>query len=320
VARAVGPRLLAFQIGNEPDGFGRWSGVRPTTYDFAAFVAEWRRFRDAIRAVLPKAPFAGPDVAAETGWVSAFAKAAGEGVVLLTRHYYADGPATDPAVTLAKLLRTTPNLDATLAEVQAYGNAARRPFRIAEINSVYSGGRPGVSNTLGAALWGLEAMWQIAAAGGTGVNFHGGDDKVYTPIGVGDGGQHRAMPLYYGLLMFARASRGVLVPSRMQGGEGSLAAYACRVSNGALRTCLINKDLARGMLFRIDASHTFSKSSVLRLDGPAAHATANVKLGDAAVDPFGRWTPRHQHEVVRWRGREAIVAVPAASAALVTFE
>src|SRR5512135_3822798 len=29
VARAVGPRLLAFQIGNEPDGFGRWSGVRP---------------------------------------------------------------------------------------------------------------------------------------------------------------------------------------------------------------------------------------------------------------------------------------------------
>jgi hypothetical protein len=32
VANAVGPRLLAFQISNEPDGFGRWSaGVRQAT-------------------------------------------------------------------------------------------------------------------------------------------------------------------------------------------------------------------------------------------------------------------------------------------------
>src|SRR5262245_36984830 len=31
VARAVGSNLLAFQIGNEPDGFGRWTAVRPKT-------------------------------------------------------------------------------------------------------------------------------------------------------------------------------------------------------------------------------------------------------------------------------------------------
>src|SRR5262245_30352565 len=29
VARAVGDGLIAFQIGNEPDGFGRWTAVRP---------------------------------------------------------------------------------------------------------------------------------------------------------------------------------------------------------------------------------------------------------------------------------------------------
>jgi hypothetical protein len=29
VTNAVGPQLLALQIGNEPDGFGQWSGVRP---------------------------------------------------------------------------------------------------------------------------------------------------------------------------------------------------------------------------------------------------------------------------------------------------
>jgi len=35
VARALGAHLLAFQIGNEPDGFGRWTAVRPKTYDVA---------------------------------------------------------------------------------------------------------------------------------------------------------------------------------------------------------------------------------------------------------------------------------------------
>src|SRR5215470_10070779 len=67
VARAAGPQLLAFQIGNEPDGFGRWSGVRPKTYDLAAFLNEWKRFHAAIRAAVPGAPFSGPAVAAETG-------------------------------------------------------------------------------------------------------------------------------------------------------------------------------------------------------------------------------------------------------------
>src|SRR5262249_19195480 len=32
VANAVGENLLAFQIGNEPDGFGRWTKVRPASY------------------------------------------------------------------------------------------------------------------------------------------------------------------------------------------------------------------------------------------------------------------------------------------------
>jgi hypothetical protein len=50
VARAVGPQLLAFQIGNEPDGFGRWSGVRPKTYDLPTFLNEWQHFHAAIRA------------------------------------------------------------------------------------------------------------------------------------------------------------------------------------------------------------------------------------------------------------------------------
>ena len=98
VARAVGPRLLAFQIGNEPDGFGRWSGVRPQSYDFNALV-EWRKFYTAIRARLPTVRFAGP-VIAEQKWIRPFIGAVGDELILVTRHYYADGPAGAPDISL----------------------------------------------------------------------------------------------------------------------------------------------------------------------------------------------------------------------------
>jgi hypothetical protein len=96
VANAVGTNLLAFQIGNEPDGFGRWTGVRPASYDVSAYLAEWRTFHASIRARVPSALFAGPDVSGATDWVASFAEAMSEGLVLLTHHYYADGPAMAP--------------------------------------------------------------------------------------------------------------------------------------------------------------------------------------------------------------------------------
>ena len=84
VANAVGANLLAFQIGNEPDGFGRWTAVRPASYDVYAYLAEWRTFHASIRARVPGALFAGPDVSGATDWVAAFAQAMPEGLVLLT--------------------------------------------------------------------------------------------------------------------------------------------------------------------------------------------------------------------------------------------
>ena len=107
VARAIGGNLLAFQIGNEPDGFGRWTAVRPQTYDFNAYLAEWRAFRAAIAARVPQARFAGPDVASDTTWVGQLAAQEREDLVLLTRHYYADGPAGAPGVSLGKLRART---------------------------------------------------------------------------------------------------------------------------------------------------------------------------------------------------------------------
>jgi hypothetical protein len=316
VARALGSKLLAFQIGNEPDGFGRWSGVRPAGYDVQNFVAEWRTFHAAIHARVPDARFAGPDVAAETDWIPAFAEARPENLVLLTRHYYTAGPAKDPGVTLPRLLGSAAQIEPVLRKLENFSRTYRLPYRIAETNSVYAGGRPGVSDTLGAALWGAELMFQIAAAGGAGVNFHAGPDKVYTPI-AGGGAPHHAQPLYYGMLLFAQAARGALVPARLES-DLNLACFAARADDGSLRACLINKD-ARGARLRIDPGRRFAAASAMRLAGPSIDATAALTLGGATIDASGRWAPAAP-EMLQFANGHVLVDVPGASAALVQLE
>jgi hypothetical protein len=325
VARAVGPNLLAFQIGNEPDGFGRWTGVRPRTYDVAAFLAQWRTFHAAVRWRVHDAHFAGPDVAAATDWVATFAAEHPQGLVLLTRHYYADGPAGAPHVTLAKLLQSGREIGPVLEKLARCSQAYRLPYRIVETNSVYNEGQPGVSDTLGAALWGAELMFRVATAGAGGVNFHTGvhnirasDDKAYTPIARSGNGGYRATPLYYGILLFAQAARGALVPTRLASGSDDLKAFAVRARDGTLRVCLINMNFWRGARVSIDPGRSFAAASVMRLAGPAADATAGVTLGETSVDEFGRWVPATDAGTPL-AGREVVVDVPAVSAAVLSL-
>jgi hypothetical protein len=324
VSRVVGSNLLAFQIGNEPDRFGRWAWTAPRfkTYNAAAFVAEWRTFYASVRSQVPDAHFAGPDVAGETDWVAALAGAHPEGLVLFTSHYYADGPAGEPHVTLARLLGSDRQLVPVLERLAHFSRSYHLPYRIVEANSVYNEGQPGVSDTLGAALWGLELMFKAAAAGAAGVNFHGGvhnrrpgDDKAYTPIARSASGRHRAQPLYYGILMFAQAARGALVPARLASDSSNLTSFAVRGPDGTLRVCLINKDFIRDARVRIDPGRDFGLSSIMRLTGPAADATGGVTLGGASVDEFGHWPPAPVEE--HMPNREITVDVPAASAAVV---
>ncbi len=317
VANAIGPQLLAFQIGNEPDGFGQWSGVRPRGYDVAAFIAEWQRFHRAIRDRVPEVRFAGPDVAFDTSWIAPFAKTAPEGLVMLTVHHYADGPASNPKVTLEKLMRAGGQVAPMLATMGQLGRTWHLPYRIAETNSVYGGGRPKVSDTLGAALWTIDLMFRIAAAGGAGVNFHAGEEKIYTPISHGSRGGLVARAPYYGMLMFAHAGDGALVPIRLDGGSDALSAYAVRAASGTLRICLINRDLGRASQVAIDPGHRFGQGHVLRLVGPAADGP-DVTFGGATLDDYGGWASAMK-EPVQATGTEFSAEVPAASAATVVL-
>ena len=314
VAKVVDPRLLAFQIGNEPDGFGQWEGQRPKSYDVKAYLEEWERFFRAVRARVPDAPFAGPDVAAETGWIPRFAERERGRIALLTAHYYADGPANSAAVTIERLLHSDTRLDRLLDDLQATGRSSGLPYRVAEVNSIFGGGKPGVSATLAEALWGADIMFRLAQAGCDGINIHGGDNRVYTPIAIRDDGSYEARPLYYGMLLFVRASRGFLLPSRLRATGVNLTAYAVRAYDDSLWISLINRDLARAAHVDIDTGRPFAAASVVRLTAPSIDSQTEVKLGGSTVDSYGGWTPAAE-EAVRPSGRAVVVDVPAASAA-----
>jgi hypothetical protein len=317
VTNAVGPQLLALQIGNEPDGFGQWSAVRPRGYDVAAFIAEWQRFYRTIRDRVPEARFAGPDIAFDTGWIGPLAKTAPDGLVMLTVHHYADGPASNPRVTLERLMQAGGQVAPMLATMDQLGRTYHLPYRVAEANSVYGGGRPRVSDTLGAALWTADLMFRVAAVGGAGVNFHAGEEKIYTPISHGPRGGLVARAPYYGMLMFAHGSDGALVPAQLDGGSAALSAYAVRAGDGVLRISLINRDLSRASQVSVDPGRRFGQGYALRLVGPAADAT-EVTYGGAALDDYGGWTPAAK-ELAQLSGAEFVVEVPAAGAATVVL-
>lgn len=209
--RILGPRLLALQIGNEPDSFR--NRYRPASYGPADFLAEWNTFHDAIVALTPGAKFAGPDISNKQAFLTAFAAEAPKhpDVILLTGHYYAMGPASNPNATLDQLFEPEPRLATmhqhNLEDLFASVKTARLPFRMSEGNSCWDGGKPGVSDTLASALWCADMMLRFAQYGWAGVNLHGGGNGFYTPIAGAPSTGFTRRPEFFGI-QFAQALTG----------------------------------------------------------------------------------------------------------------
>jgi len=319
----VGEKLIAFQLCNEPDLFYR-NGVRKPGYNFAQFAQEWRHFYEVIRQKVPNAPFAGPDTAFNNEWLVPFAKQFKSEVAFLSQHYYAEGPPTNPAMTIERLLKPDPKLAAEfqgMAQTKAESNL---PFRLAETNSCYQGGKQGVSDTFASALWGTDLMYQLAAAGGVGINFHGGGYGWYTPIAGTVANGFVARPLFYGMLLFAEAGPGHLIDARVDNQQDAplLAAYA--VSNDlnqktdAMNTVLLNKHADRAVHVVIGCEKEISHARALRLIAPRLDDTTDVTLGSNPVGPSGAWDAEYEEELPVHEGAAAI-ELPPSSAARVTL-
>ena len=318
VAASVGDRLLAFEIGNEPDLF---AGIhRPANYSYVDYYSEYLRYKNAIRDKLGNAPFAGPDVIVHSEWLEQFAMTEESDLQLLTHHYYAEGPPDNPTSTIEDLLKPNPILTGLLGTLETASRKAQLPFRICEANSCFGGGKPGVSNTMASALWGLDFLFTLAAFNSAGVNIETGVNHLgflswYTPVGLDLTNSYRAMPLYYGMLAFALGSRGSLIQLSVDTAGLNITAYAVSSDHGEIWLTLVNKEAGRDAEVRA-TSPGIDNASVFRLTSPSLGSVDNVLLGGSAVGGNGKWLPDALEPILVMDG-EFEVGVPAASAAIV---
>jgi hypothetical protein len=349
VAAAVKHKLLAFEIGNEPDGFAgdALNARRPKNYGYSDYLKEFRAYKAVIRNKLPDAPFAGPDASWATDWVSRFATDEGGDLKLLTKHYYragANNPYLDKLIgagpdispgqhaeyetrrradKIELLLREDTSIRGMLQELSAASSAAHVPFRICEANSFYGGGQPGASDRFVSALWVLDFMWTLAYGEAAGVNMQTGVNHLdfvsyYSAIRNDANGAVSIGPEYYGMLAFAQVGKGERIALDYDADGMNLTAYAVLGDHGHLALTLINKDQNADADITMTTGQTFQKATAWRLKGLALDSADNVTLGGIEVAANDHWHPR-EVEFLRTVGGVGEIHVPAASAAIVTW-
>jgi hypothetical protein len=276
--RILGRRLIAFQIGNEPDSFR--NRYRPAAYTPVDYLAEWSRFRDAIAKTTPQARFAGPDISNKLLYLTAFAELAVKypDVVLLTGHYYAMGPASNPEATLENLLSPEPKLTTLkskdLPVIAAAEKQARLPFRMSEGNSCWDGGKPGVSDTFASALWCAGYMLACMKRGWSGVNLHGGGNGYYTPIAGAPSTDLMRRPEFFGIRFAQHLIGSRSVDATLHGASPLVDGFVFE-KIGRRELVLINKTPDS---FQCSLPEGVTASSVLRLHAPAIDAKAGVQI------------------------------------------
>jgi hypothetical protein len=316
VADSIGTRLIAFQIGNEPDLYHR-NGLRPPNWTFEDYFSQWRQFFEAVRKAAPTASFGAPDVASDTDWIVEFAKKGADDIVLLSGHYYAEGPPTDPRMTISRLLQRDPRLLVNVPRIMEASRKSRRPFRMTEGNSCYKGGKPGVSNTFASALWAADYMLFLAQSGYVGVNFHGGGNGVYTPIAGSIDSGFSARPIYYGLLLGEQFAGSKIVETQVDASGVNATAYAAKTDSG-LRVAIFNKDEQQPIQAVLHPRMKTRNATVWRMNAPGVDSETGVRLAGAEVSPEGLWSPQQEQPLTEAQGQYTI-DLPAASAALVSF-
>lgn len=333
VASISRDRLVAFEIGNEPDLKMR------NRYRVTDYIREFREFTSAIKAKVPDAKFVGPGATYFCGqyfwslfrgideWTIPFSNEAGKEIVQLTHHIYVLGtpgetqPEEQYEATISNMLGTAAQ-ERYIPTLKKLAMASERigvPYRINETNSCYHVGIDGVSNVFASALWTVDYLFTLATFGASGVNFHGGT-QYFAPIETSASDLSRARPMYYGMLMFHTCSRGSLIPVNViSGPQLEVSAYATLSTEGSVAVAIINREAITDIEIELDATRFFTTAKVLRLEGPSLSAKTGITFGGASVTQDGEWTSASVETIVR-QDRLFKVRIPAMSAVALMLE
>jgi hypothetical protein len=140
-----------------------------------------------------------------------------------------------------------------------------------------------VSDTFGSALWVLDALFSVAGVGVDGVNIHTLPASVYHPFALertAAGYRWVVDPLYYGMLMFAKAAPP---GSRLLSLSGTLRPnvriWAVRAPDGQTRVVLINDGSRRARSVDLHVPGAQAPAALTWLRAPSVTATGDITLG-----------------------------------------
>jgi hypothetical protein len=222
--------------------------------------------------------------------------------------------------------RSTIGLAGSVAPLAAVAHAYRVQFRLDEFNSVACRGKRGVSDTFASALWALDTLFALVHVGVDGINIHTSENGAYDPFTFSRSAGHwfgQVKPIYYGLLMFARAAPpGSRLLATAHPVAPALRTWATLAPGGTVRVVLINDSSDRSATLAIRAPFDATTTARLtRLLAPGLAATTDVTL---AGQTFGTTTTTanptgaYKAAVVEPIKRRYVITLPAASAALLT--
>jgi Glycosyl hydrolase family 79 C-terminal beta domain len=329
------PPLQALEIGNEPELYGSFGWYRTSTgrevpgrprgYDPQLFTSDF----SYVAGSMPSVALAGPSAGsarydADLGPFLARERRVG----LATVHAYPlkhCSPGT--RVTTGQLLssESSDGLAGMLAPLAATAHRHHRPLQVDEMNAVSCGGVRGVSDTYASALWVLDSLFALARAGVDGVNLHSPPrsiNQIFTFRQAKDVWEAHVAPVYYGMLMFARATPPGSRLLRISGSAvAGLATWATRGSDGKTRVVLINKSARQSRHVEVPQPSTASSATVELLRARDIAAKGGITLGGqsfGAQTTTGLLAGTPTTTTVKPAQHRFSVQLPAGSAALLT--
>ncbi|KAK3394236.1 hypothetical protein B0H63DRAFT_40688 [Podospora didyma] len=258
-------KLYLWTYGNEPDLFSTSAQgpVRPARWDERTYVSQWLNGTRTIKTLLqehcpelssgdsygylaPSFAGVGNRLKAPAAWAQNLN--VDKNIRLFATHNYISG-ATSPGVTLQGTLmnhaNTKRSVDAHIIEYSKIKSVdpSVPPLIFGETNSLYNQGRPGLSNTFGAALWVVDLNLYSASVGFKRVHMHMGTNYRYgswQPISTNITSKGTKAP-YYGNIavaaMMGNLSRlSVTIVEITLSSSTAEAAYAAYTNGGKTLT------------------------------------------------------------------------------------
>jgi hypothetical protein len=325
--RYIGASLIdAFELGNEPE---YWPLSVVNGGRGRDTIAAYGKQFSQIASELGGAPLAGPASVGSVwlGQLGTILDHLPPHLKVVTVHAYPLKNCSLGARPLLSDLLAPASIQGLADSVHGMVKAAAahgEPLRVDELNGITCGGKAGLSNSFGEALWALNVLPALWQAGVRGVNFQTVDgllNQVITAKRSAAGWRVSVEPVYYGLLAFAAATpAGSHLLRITSPGLAHFYQFAVRAPDGSERVVLTNVGSAARTI-GVTATGARGIGSLSLLSARSLRATGGTTLAGQSLSPrTGQLAGTPRLTLVRPNAKGVYaVRVPAHAAAILTL-